>query len=569
MSPPIEFDLPRHTKVANMSSQVIDPYKTQNEYVEGNDYALPYISSHLQENNTKVDPELFKHVNCSYLSTPGRPPTLEALKQHAQSLAVLISNLAPAQAAGEIDNKNSGTADAQSFKSEEAFDWLNDLSTHYKSDDPDHHRPLNSLVNLVQSNSDTKGVEFHCALHSNGAVARVEDLQDQYKREIARRPYQRHVNLLRHANECLEILDHEYSATGGLLSILPADFEPEEKEFEAIKKTFIGQWLVYTQRLVSRTHELEIQLAQALDMLKNDAVVPMQHISAHGPDGRSGRTVVYPQDRWVLANAGDDVLEYLHNAMDKKEYTLDGDSSYARAEGVNGEALMAGEKERGIVTLDLNTRYYRLRGHGRGPIFVLPAYADRPGTVYTRELEDRPTAVRMRAPEFPERVSNLQDQNQVYKTERDTYYSENAQLKQKLAKAESQIESHVKDSEQARRKLAAFTRSTNSDKHALDTELEAYLQKIDEAETRLSELEKQETSLQSIQQKLASNEYSWTEVGRVVPRDVDGNVTEAAMQALADILKKVNEENAELRKRMSEQRREKIISGPPGQPPSS
>lgn len=553
-----------------MSSQVIDPYKTQKEYVEGNDYALPYVSSHLQENNSKVDPELFKHVNCSYLSTPGRPPTLEALKQHAQSLAVLISNLAPAQAAGEIDNKNSGSADAQSFKSEEAFDWLNDLSTHYKSDDPDHHRPLNSLVNLVKSNSDTKGVEFHCALQCNGGIARIEDLQDEYRREIARRPYQRHANLLQHANECLEILDHEYSATGGLLSILPVDYEPEAKEFENIKKTYIGQWLVFTQRLITRTHELENELARQTDALKGDAVVPMQHISAHGPDGRSGRTIVYPQDRWVLANAGEDVLEYLHNAMDKKEHTLDGDSSYARAEGVSGEALMAGEKERGIVTLDLNTRYHRLRGHGRGPIFVLPAYADRPGTAYTRELEDRPTAVRMRAPEFPERVSNLQNQNEIYKTERDTFYNENAQLKQQLAKAESQIDSHIKDADQARRKLAAFTRASNSDRHALDTELETYLQKIDHAETRLRKLEEEESSLQSIQQKLASNKYSWIEVGRVVPRDADGNVTDAALQAVADILKKVNEENAELRRRMCGQRREEICSGPPvQQPPTS
>lgn len=552
-----------------MSSQVIDPYKKQKEYVEGNDYALPYVSSHLQENNTKVDPELFKHVNCSYLSTPGRPPTLEALKQHAQSLAVLISNLAPAQAAGEIDNQNSGSADAQSFKPEEAFDWLNDLSTHYKSDDPDHHRPLNSLVNLVKSNSDTKGVEFHCALQCNSGIARIEDLQNEYKREIARRPYQRHVNLLRHANECLEILDHEYSATGGVLSILPADYEPEAKEFEDIKKTFIGQWLVFTQRLISRTHDLEGQLAQALDLLKDDAVVPMQHMSAHGPDGRSGRTVVYPQDRWVLANAGDDVLEYLHNAMDKKEHTMDGNSAYARSEGVSGETLAVGDKERGIVTLDLNTRYYRLRGHGRGPVFVLPAYADRPGTVYTRELENRPTAVRMRAPEFPERVSNLQNQNETYKTERDTYYNENAELKQKLAKAESQIDSHVQDAEQARRKLAAFTRSSNSDSHALDAELNEYVQKINNAEARLRELEKQESSLQSIQQKLASNQYSWTEVGRMVPRDADGNVTDAALQAVVDILKKVNEENAELRKRMCEHRREEIKSGPPAQAPSS
>lgn len=385
-----------------MESQVIDPYKTQEGYVEGNDYALPYYSSYMTENGLGVDPSLLKHVNCGYLSTPGRPPTLEALKQHAQSLTVLISQIAPSQAGGEINNAVLGK-DARPFQVRQAFDWLNNLTSPYKSDEPDHHRPLNNLVNLVKSNSDTKGVEFHCAL-SHGNADRFQDVDTHYGEEVDRKPFARHSNLLYHANECLEILDHELSATGGLMSVLPASNELESKHLEDARGTLIGQWLSFTQRIVSRIHDLEREYAQALDLLGGDSVVPMQQLSVHGPDGRSGREMVLPQDRWVLANAGPDVLEFLHQSLDKKEAMASAQAE--RLQTVTGEVLKGpNDTERGIVALDLSTRYYRLRGNSRGPLFVLPAYADRPGTVHTRDLQNRPTVVTMPTAKFPERVS--------------------------------------------------------------------------------------------------------------------------------------------------------------------
>ena len=444
-----------------MGSQVIDPYKTQEGYVEGNDYALPYYSSYMTENGVGVDPNLLKHVNCGYLSTPGRPPTLEALKQHAQSLAVLISQIAPSQAGGEINNSVLGK-DARPFQVRQAFDWLNDLTSPYKSDEPDHHRPLNSLVNLVKSNSDTKGVEFYCAL-GHGNADRFQDVGTTYSEEVDRKPFARHSNLLYHANECLEILDHELSATGGLMSALPADNELESKQLENAKGTLIGQWLTFTQRLVSRIHDLELDHAQALDLLGGDSVIPMQQLSVHGPDGRSGRELVLPQDCWVLANAGNDILEFLHQSLDRKEAM----ASYQteRLETVTGEALKGpNDAERGIVALDLSTRYYRLRGNSRGPLFVLPAYADRPGTVHTRDLQNRPTAVTMPSAKFPERMSEWEKKVRSAKDQAMEQTFKHADDEKALLLAQSRIQALEGELRIARAKASSFEKATEQEK---------------------------------------------------------------------------------------------------------
>lgn len=444
-----------------MGSQVIDPYKTQEGYVEGNDYALPYYSSYMTENGVGVDPNLLKHVNCGYLSTPGRPPTLEALKQHAQSLAVLISQIAPSQASGEINNSVLGK-NAKPFQVRQAFDWLNDLTSPYKSDEPDHHRPLNNLVNLVKSNSDTKGVEFHCALN-HGDADRFQDADSAYLEEVDRKPFARHSNLLYHANECLEILDHELSATGGLMSALPANSELESKQFEDAKGTLIGQWLGFTQRIVSRIHDLELDYAQALDLLGGDSVVPMQQLSVHGPDGRSGREMVLPQDRWVLANAGNDVLEFLHQSLDKKEAMTA--SQAERLQTVTGEALKGpNDTERGIVALDLSTRYYRLRGNSRGPLFVLPAYADRPGTVHTRELHSRPTVVTMPTAKFPERMSEWEKKVRSARDRAEQQTFKTADDEKALRHAYARIQMLEGELRVARAKVSSFEKAMDQDK---------------------------------------------------------------------------------------------------------
>ncbi|KAI0815441.1 hypothetical protein GGR55DRAFT_628866 [Xylaria sp. FL0064] len=224
------------------------------------------------------------------------------------------------------------------------------------------------------------------------------------------RPYESHMTLLMHANEILERLDHEYSAMGGILGIIPLDCEnvEEQRALSQAKTTLVGQWILHTQHLVARMHELEIAYGNCLDLLANEAVVPMQHVGQHGPDAHSGREAVFPQDRWIMANAGEDVFTFIHRLLDQAEAHQDAQDDKFAEQKVLGDAAYSGEeglKYRGIVKADLSTRFYRIRGSGHGPLFVLPAFGDRPNTRHTRDMENRPTVVVVPQPETKEPVS--------------------------------------------------------------------------------------------------------------------------------------------------------------------
>ena len=419
-------------------------------YVEGNHWAIPYLSNHSFLNKENL--RLLEHVNCSYLSTPGRPPTLLALKQHAQSLAVLISRINPSREAGEIDNVNAGGAGAKrAFTKDEAFDWLNNLLTHYDTLDKDHHRPLNSLVNLVRSNSDIEGVQYHCPLDTIPIEFAENNPDYQY------RPFENHLTLLMHANDCLERLDHEYSALGGVLSIIPTDSD-EANESEALKgakQTLIGQWILYTQHLVARMHELEINYGNMQDLLANEAIVPAQHNSVHGPDGRSGREIVFPQDRWILANAGEDVFNLIHQMLDKKEAAVERADRVHEDHGVVGGALYTEERTRGIVSVDLSSRFYRIKGSGHGPLFVLPAFGDRPSTQHTRDMESRPAVVCIPTPGNPERVSAWDNKHRNIEAN-EFQFAQVAELRRDVAEMADKLQRQVEETEQQRAIVQAY-----------------------------------------------------------------------------------------------------------------
>ncbi|OTB08071.1 hypothetical protein M426DRAFT_7879 [Hypoxylon sp. CI-4A] len=386
----------------SVDDRIVDPLDGMESYIKGNHWALPYFSNHYHENPPQ-HAAMLDHVNCGYLSTPGRPPTLEALKQHAQSLTYLISTLSPSMVSGEIDNENTPYSD-NPFPAHEAYDWLNNLQEPYDNIDKAHRQPLNSLVNLVKKATDSKGIEFHCPMDELNVQLVETSNMESY------RPFFNHMTLLMHANDCLERLDHELSAIGGIMSVLPTDEENVEKhpDIEKAKSTLVGQWLLFTQHLMTRMHELEISYANSLDLLANEAVVPAQQMSAYGPDARSGREVVFPQDRWVLANAGDDVFTYIHQVLDKREaYSKRYDDEHIK-QNVVGDTLFSednSEKLRGLVSVDLSTRFYRLKGSGHGPIFVLPGFSDRPGTAHTRDLEEQPIAMTLPTPSLPTAVT--------------------------------------------------------------------------------------------------------------------------------------------------------------------
>ncbi|KAI1185956.1 hypothetical protein F5B17DRAFT_11503 [Nemania serpens] len=387
--------------MANYSARASNPapapratevYDKMRGFLRATHWSKPYYSA-LLHNNPQLPYHLLEHVNCTYLSTPGRAPTLLALKQHAQSLAVLISLLAPAEFGGTLAPSGEGKANGDDpFAAEQAFDWLNDLEVHYNTEDRAHRKPLNALANLIKSNSDTEGPKWHCPLDTTGMEFPENHPFQQY------RPYETHLTLLMHANEILERLDHEYSAMGGILGIIPLDSDDvdEQPALLKAKTTLVGQWILYTQHLVARMHELEIAYGNSLDLLKNEAIVPMQHISIHGPDGRSGREIVFPQDRWILANAGEDVFTFIHQMLDRAEAHQDAQDDIFARQNVLGDAAFSSNEElkyRGIVKADLSTRFYRLRGSGHGPLFVLPAFGDRANTQNTRDMEKRPTVI--------------------------------------------------------------------------------------------------------------------------------------------------------------------------------
>jgi hypothetical protein len=418
-----DFHVPVH-----LADHEDDDHAEQRGYIKGTDFALPYFSQWSRLHEREASSDLLRHVNCGYLSTHGVPPTLLALKQHAQSLCVLIHALNPTLTSAEIGGsspKKSGRKAQGEYELNDAFDFLNDLTTPYANDDPNHNKPLMALVNEVRGRHEALGTTYHCPF----AETKPREKGEKQK------PYANHHNLIMHANACLERLDHEFSSTGGLMSLLPpailtptttttssppsGPHDPEPNpDLANARNSLLGQWLHFTQSLVARMHDLERSYGNALDALSGEAAIPYQHLSTLGPDARStGREIAYPQDRWVLVNAGDDVFSYVHQILDKKESVIQARERVFRRNGVVGDEMwrsadmMKGGRDfaRGIVGVNIVTRYYRIAGQGKNStLFVLPAWEHHPGVEYTREVELQPTVVACVQPRFPAPVSELE-----------------------------------------------------------------------------------------------------------------------------------------------------------------
>lgn len=377
------------------------------EVIKATTFAPDYRSIFTIKAN-KVNADLIqalKHVNCSYLSTPATPPSLTELKQHAQALTILIKNHSVSTQGGVIDNISSGEQDA-SFNDGETYDFLNDLTNPYVGPrNPrlrvHHNMPLTTLLNTLHPNPEENPnfqLDDICPLYNSGpkSLPGAPSL-----------PYATHQSLISHANEVLELLDHEYSAKGGLLAILPpADQKAERKLAES---TLLGQLILYVTRLVQRLHELERLYANTLDIIKSEAVVPSQALSALGPYGRKPRELVYPQDRFVLVNAGDDVWQFFEAEFQKRERIDQKVAEMYKAEGVSGEQLWerrgGREYNKGITAIDVVTRYYRLRKDPLKTVFIIPAWQRHPGVKSTRDMEAQPTVVSVVKPVWPERAS--------------------------------------------------------------------------------------------------------------------------------------------------------------------
>ncbi|TAQ87005.1 hypothetical protein B7494_g4700 [Chlorociboria aeruginascens] len=463
---------------------------------------------------------LLGHVNCNYLSTKGTTPTLTQLKQHAQCLTNLIRHNTLSDTQGVVDSAREGVP---VFGRHSAFDWLNDLSTPYENEDAHHNQPLTTLGNLIEpvSADPDEGDRDICPLHHaaksppNGPSL----------------PYATHEALIAHANEVLELLDHEYSAKGGLNALLPPEEQREERK--AAEATLLGQLILYQQRLVQRLHDLERSYANALDVLAGEAVVPHQSLSILGPDGRSGREIVYPQDRFVLANAGEDLWGFLSHEFDKKDYTESIVRRSYRDKGLEGHALWRRdggvEYDRGITAIDVYTRYYRLRGGGAKTVFIIPAYESHPGTKVTREIEKQPTVVAVVKPVWPERASTwemkkraeLQDLRDL-RLERTGLYQKIEDLEKTqifLTDSLQRTESRLRDTEKAAREMEDITKLGVTRGH------KANLDRMSVLVERTARLDEREKELDGLRTSVASKE---ADLNRRLAELVEQRLTDGA-----------------------------------------
>lgn len=408
-----------------------DPNVNQPGYYPATDHAIPYQSEWSRIHDDEATKATLRHLGCNYLGTTGCPPTLIALKRHAQSLAVLIARLSPSVRTGKVDgnpifdhrqigqDQNGGGNVQHSVEGRlelnDAFDWLADLSQPYNNDDPNHHKPLNILSNEIDGRHEVLGTDYKCPLLKVTPREPEEQRAHPYLPDVSREPYSSHHVLAMHANECLEHLDHEFSNTGGILSLIPEEGRgANSDELKAAQNSLLGQLLLYVQSLALRNHEMDMTNAKLTDALASEAVVPLQHLSVLGPDGRSGREIAYPQDRWVLVNAGDDVWAHLHDTLDREEAALTvREHEWAQEDlGLGGDSVWRAERNndrnaRGLVAVDIRSRFYRLQGQGRSTIFVLPAFTTQPSTEWSERLDrySKPTVVGTVASRTVSRVS--------------------------------------------------------------------------------------------------------------------------------------------------------------------
>lgn len=367
-------------------------------YIPSTNHATAYQSTFTRLAAEPSELKRICHVNCSYLS--GRQaPTLLDLKKHAQSLAILIRKLSIQSSFGVPDVKENGGVTATEwktldFKQNEAFDWLRDLGTPYENPDGCHHLPLNSIQNEIAHEDDVEGMTRHCPLPQ------------------AHRNPGSHMALLQHANECLEILDHEYSATGGLLSLLPSEDDGSDETKHA-RNTLIGQWLFFQHHLIGRMHELEIEYANACSALSHEAEIPKQLINKQTFEERQRvHDVAHLQDKFILVSAGTPTHNKIHRLLDEKEKYMEERARQWHDAGVQGQRLFTFDEDEdplaeGIVKVDLVSRFYRVKSDGpEAAVFVLPAIEQQGSLKRTLEMERKPGVVTVPESKWPARVTD-------------------------------------------------------------------------------------------------------------------------------------------------------------------
>ena len=457
------------------------------EYIPATPFSTPYRSVFTLTAAPELPANFLRVISnapCSYTSTAGIAPSMLELKQHAHSLVALIKQISISSQGGIIDNVNHGQPidRALKFLEGEIFDFLNDLSRPYTGPknpaSREHHEmPLTALLNVLEERDVPQdGKEARPSYKVRNICPLHHVLDHPHPQNSQSLPYATHQSLIAHANEILELLDHEYSAKGGILGILPPKEDKEDRE--KAESTLFGQLILYVSQLVQRLHDLERLYANSMDVLAGEAATPAQTLSALGPTGRSGRDIVYPQDRFVLVNSGEDVWNYLDHEFQRRERVDDLVMQQYKDLGVTGEKLWENdggkEMSRGITAMDVTTRYFRLRNSPNKTIFVIPAWQEHPGVKVTRDMENVQTVVSVVKPVWPERASMYEQKHREemedYKRMKDEVSSLRKKveiLDQSNTVMESQYELKTAEIRELKKDLAEMDAIVDSDETEL------------------------------------------------------------------------------------------------------
>lgn len=384
----------------------------------------------------------FAHLPCSLIANSSAPPpTVLALKQHIQALCQLLCELEPATPATPATPADEPLESGGKGLPGPTFDFLNDLQIPYESDDPAENKPVTSLANEHPS-----AAEYYASASksrrptSDPAQTCPLDL-DPASRTIA--------HTRAHANKLLTYLDNRHASSGGILSMTSSP---------ATAHTLLGQWLLYTSRLVVRLAELEREVVNLREVLGNEALVAgvRAHASQNQNGESSAREMLFPQDRYVLAGLSDALWLRITEALSiSAEEAIDREINTGvgmvrgsglfetTSAGTESDSETDQEQARygNVVSwVETTARLYRVRGHET--VFVIPAWDMHPGAKAVREVERGPLV--MSVPKVRKSGAETADEWEtagVSKVEVTRLAEEIASLKRSLAEAREERES--------------------------------------------------------------------------------------------------------------------------------
>ncbi|KFY53480.1 hypothetical protein V496_07540 [Pseudogymnoascus sp. VKM F-4515 (FW-2607)] len=369
-------------------------------------FAPPYQSIFLRQN-----PDLTRalaHVNCSYLtnhdaadphdidSRANTAPTLAELKAHARSLLLLIRSMSISSRATLIDNAalKDSSSDGQGpsplaaefFSSPDAFEFLNDLASPYRSRDPAENEPLTSLLNQLITRPDPShkvpASTEACPLATVKLITNGSE-PATFRPGVNPLPHSQINRLMKHADELLLQIDAALSTSGGLLAALPLDLPPSDPR----RQTYIGQLIHFMRTMVGRMHVLDRDYGQALGLLAGEATIPAElKLNIQHP-GQIEAPLIAAQHKFIINTTSDTYTKIWAHLRD---------SATDKAVRTSGM---------GLLDVVLTTRYRALRG-GK-TIFITPI----PDEPAASEMVGRPTVVACAQPGFGTRTSEWERKN--------------------------------------------------------------------------------------------------------------------------------------------------------------